>query len=67
MDENYSKFTKDMKKDHILLMPNMLPIHFKLIKKILDTAPSFSKPTERDSRSSDRNTFTTTPAIPRYL
>ena len=36
MDENYSKFTKDMKKDHILLMPNMLPIHFKLIKKILE-------------------------------
>lgn len=29
-------FTKEMKKDYTLLMPNMLPVHFKLFKKVFE-------------------------------
>ena len=29
------EFTKEMKKDYTILVPNMLPVHFKLISKIL--------------------------------
>ncbi len=35
MQSDYIKFTEDMKKTHTLLVPNMLPIHFKLIMQIL--------------------------------
>ena len=31
----YVKFTKEMKKDYTILVPNMLPIHFKLLCEIL--------------------------------
>ncbi len=31
----YVKFTKEMKKDYTILVPTMLPIHFKLISNIL--------------------------------
>ena len=32
---DYIKFTKEMKKDYTILVPTMLPIHFKLISNIL--------------------------------
>ncbi len=34
-DKSFVPFTKDMKKDYTILVPNMLPIHFKLIMSIL--------------------------------
>ena len=37
MAENYIPFTKDMKKDYTILIPNMLPTHFKLIMSVLKT------------------------------
>ncbi len=30
-------FTKEMKKDYTILLPNMLPMHFKLLAKMLDS------------------------------
>lgn len=33
----YVEFTKDMKKDYTILVPNMLPMHFKLIVQVLRT------------------------------
>lgn len=35
MSNSYKVFTKDMKKNYKILAPNMLPIHFKLMDKIL--------------------------------
>ncbi len=35
MDASYAKFTPEMKKTHTILVPNMLPIHFHLLIKIL--------------------------------
>ncbi len=32
----YAKFTPDMKKTHTILVPNMLPIHFHLLLKVLE-------------------------------
>ena len=32
----YPVFTDEMKKDYTVLIPNMLPIHFKLIGKIMN-------------------------------
>ena len=29
-------FTKEMKKDYTILMPNMAPIHFKILKNVFD-------------------------------
>lgn len=37
MAENYIPFTKEMKKDYTILIPNMLPTHFKLIMSVLKT------------------------------
>ncbi len=37
MDKSYVHFTQEMKKTHTILIPNMLPIHFTLIKKILES------------------------------
>ncbi len=31
----YVKFTKEMKRDYTILVPTMLPIHFKLISNVL--------------------------------
>lgn len=36
MTQNYIQFTKEMKKTHTILVPNMLPTHFKLVMKVLD-------------------------------
>lgn len=33
MNYDYKVFTKEMKKDYKILVPNMLPIHFKIVKK----------------------------------
>lgn len=35
MTDNYIPFTKEMKKTHTILVPNMLPVHFKLIMQVL--------------------------------
>lgn len=35
MQSDYIKFTKEMKKTHTILVPNMLPIHFKLLIRVL--------------------------------
>ena len=32
----YVPFTKEMKETHTILIPNMLPIHFKLVSRILN-------------------------------
>ena len=36
MTENYIPFTKEMKKTHTILVPNMLPVHFKLVMQVLE-------------------------------
>lgn len=35
MNKDYKIFTKEMKKNYKILVPNMLPIHFKVLDKIL--------------------------------
>ncbi|MBQ7347164.1 MAG: 2-hydroxyacyl-CoA dehydratase [Clostridia bacterium] len=35
MDNNYIQFTKEMKKDYTILVPNMLPMHFELILQVM--------------------------------
>ena len=35
MDNNYIQFTKEMKKDYTVLVPNMLPMHFELILQVM--------------------------------
>lgn len=35
MSYNYKVFTKEMKKNYTILVPNMLPIHFKVLDKML--------------------------------
>ena len=37
MDQNYIPFTKEMKKDYTILVPTMLPMHFKMIMGVLET------------------------------
>lgn len=37
MNKHYTQFTAEMKKTHTILIPNMLPIHFTLVKRILET------------------------------
>lgn len=36
MNQNYVQFTAEMKETHTILIPNMLPIHFRLVKRILE-------------------------------
>lgn len=36
-DKTYIPFTEEMKKDYTILLPNMLPMHFKLISKIMQS------------------------------
>ncbi|MBE6535432.1 MAG: 2-hydroxyglutaryl-CoA dehydratase [Ruminococcaceae bacterium] len=36
MEKNYVVFTEQMKKDYTILIPNMLPMHFTLIAKVLN-------------------------------
>ncbi len=35
MEQNYIQFTKAMKKDYTILAPNMLPMHFELILRVM--------------------------------
>lgn len=35
MEKTYVEFTKEMRKDYTVLVPNMLPMHFELISKVL--------------------------------
>ena len=35
MEQTYIPFTEEMKKDYTILIPNMLPMHFTLISKVL--------------------------------
>ena len=37
MNKEYVHFTKEMKKDYTILMPNMLPLHFRMVEKILQS------------------------------
>ena len=34
MDKTYIEFTKEMRKDYTILIPMMLPMHFKLILNV---------------------------------
>ncbi|MBR2354548.1 MAG: 2-hydroxyacyl-CoA dehydratase [Clostridia bacterium] len=36
MEKNYIPFTEEMKKDYTVLVPNMLPMHFTLICKVME-------------------------------
>ena len=36
MQKEYVSFTKEMKKDYTVLIPNMLPMHFTLLSKIFN-------------------------------
>ena len=36
LDRTYIPFTKEMKKDYTILVPNMLPFHFEMIIKVLE-------------------------------
>ena len=34
-EKGYVVFTEEMKKTHTILVPNMLPMHFKMISKVM--------------------------------
>ena len=34
---SYVQFTEEMKKDYTVLMPNMLPMHFRMIGKVFNS------------------------------
>ena len=36
MNRSYIPFTEEMKKTHTILVPNMLPMHFRIISKVLE-------------------------------
>ena len=36
-NKSFTPFTEEMKKDYTILIPNMLPIHFKLLKSVFKT------------------------------
>jgi predicted nucleotide-binding protein (sugar kinase/HSP70/actin superfamily) len=37
MNGNYIPFTEEMKKEYTILVPNMLPMHFKMIIRVMET------------------------------
>ncbi len=47
----YAKFTEEMKKTHTILVPNMLPIHFKLIMNVLEAYGYHCELLESESRT----------------
>ena len=47
----YAKFTQDMVKTHTILVPNMLPIHFKLLISIFEHSGYKMKLLQNDSRA----------------
>ena len=36
-DKSYVPFTEEMKREYTILVPNMLPMHFELIIRVLET------------------------------
>ena len=48
--DSYPVFTEEMKKTHTILLPMMLPIHFTLMKRILDSFGYKTELLENDSR-----------------
>lgn len=62
----YAKFTPEMKKTYTILAPNMLPIHFHLLIRILEQFGYHVVLLESTSRTvveEGLKTSTTTPAI----
>lgn len=47
----YAKFTEDMKKTHTILVPDMLPVHFKLLIAIFEAEGYHMELLQNDSRS----------------
>jgi len=47
----YAKFTPEMKKTHTILVPNMLPIHFRLLIKVLEQFGHHMELLESSSRN----------------
>lgn len=47
----YAKFTEEMKKTHTILVPDMLPIHFKMLVKIFEAEGYKMKLLQNDSRA----------------
>ena len=47
----YVKFTEEMKKTHTILVPDMLPIHFKMLCKIFEAEGYKMKLLQNDSRA----------------
>ena len=37
MDKTYISFTEEMRRDYTVLVPNMLPMHFELIRRVFET------------------------------
>jgi len=47
----YAKFTEDMKKTHTILVPDMLPVHFKLLISIFESKGYKMELLQNDSRA----------------
>lgn len=47
----YAKFTKEMKKTHTILLPDMLPIHFDLIRGVMEKAGYKAECLRNDSQN----------------
>jgi len=47
----YAKFTEEMKKTHTILVPNMLPIHFRLIMNVFESYGFHCELLESESRT----------------
>lgn len=59
-------FTKQMKKEYTILMPNMAPIHFKILEKVFNYygyKSDLLDTTGRRLRRQVLNMFTTIPVI----
>ena len=52
-EKGYVVFTEEMKKTHTILVPNMLPMHFKMISKVMGRS-GYRMELPGDQRSSDR-------------
>lgn len=48
MSKYYVQFTKEMKKTHTILIPNMLPIHFRFLQKVFNEAGFHTELLETD-------------------
>ena len=60
-------FTKEMKEEYTILMPQMLPVHFGMFQRLLELEATrwiCSPPTTGASSMKGSNMSTTTPATP---